>query len=873
MLREGVIEPVAASDWATPLVPVSKADGGLRICADYKITLNSALLVDRYPLPRFEDLLVTLNNSVIFSKCDLSQAYNQLVLDESSKQYTVINTHKGLFRYNRLVYGLSSSSGIFQRTMSNLLKGIPFVGIFIDDVIIGGRNITEHLQSLEMVMSRLCENGLKLKRNKCEFFVDEIKYLGYIICKDGVKTDPDKIKAMSEMAQPQNVTQLRSFLGLVNFYGRFVKNMSSIFPLYELLKKNVSWVWSDTCARAFNEVKRILSSSEVLAHYDESKPLILSCDASAQGVGGVLTQRGPRGERPVAYVSRTLNDAEKNYAQIHREALAIIFCLKKFHQYLYGRKFTLRTDHKPLVTIFGPKAGVPAMAASRLQRWAVIVSAYTYDIEYVNTKDNVADSFSRLPIKSRDSGYHRIPEQTYLHFVQDTSLIDSAHIKKETAKDHILGRVVSYIRDGWPKDVDMKNLKPYFNRKNELYLELGCVMWGHRVVIPESCQAKVLSELHEPHMGIVKTKCIARSYVWWPGVDEAVEAACRACAACAAASDAPRAHQPCPWPWCPRPWTRLHLDFMGPIDNKLYLVLVDATSKWLEVFQVPSTGAAHTIDRLNEVFGRFGLPKTLVSDNGPPFTSSQFSQFTQSNGIKHMFSAPYHPASNGAAENAVRTLKKVIKKAKSESVDIATALNKFLLHYRNTEHCTTGDSPAQLLMGHSLRTKLDVLKPDRENKIVHAQVKQSENKGGEKRVMRPGDPVWYRLYQKGDKWTAGEVSERLGATDYNIRNPDGTLTHRHVDQLRQRSRVSLAGPLPSCAPEQADSPAQSRAHDAGDSAGTSDLAPDNHQMSSESAAPPEPTEQPPPPPVSLPQSPSNAPRPPRVTRNLNPKYK
>ncbi|XP_049875886.1 uncharacterized protein K02A2.6-like [Pectinophora gossypiella] len=566
MLRAGVIEPVDCSDWASPLVPINKPDGSLRICADYKATLNPSLLVDRYPLPKIEDVLVNLNGNMFFSKIDLSQAYNQIELDES-KKYTVINTHKGLFQYNRLVYGLASSVGIFQRIMTNVLSGIPNVQVFLDDVIIGGKSRMEHLQALQTVFQRLLDNGMKLKKSKCVFLAEEVTYLGYVVSRDGIKPDRSKIEAIVKMEQPSNVSELRSFLGMVNFFGRFVRNLSStLCPLYQLLRKGVEWNWNADCARSYSEVKQLLVSVKILAHYDPSKPLIATCDASARGVGAVLTQPdGPRGERPVAFASRTLTSAEQNYSQIHREALAIIYCIKKFHQYLYGRHFILRTDHKPLVSIFGPNTGIPTMTASRMQRWAIIMSAYRYDIEYVNTKSNCADSLSRLPLKSVENSYGKVPEQTYLHFAQQAMLLDYNEIKKQTRRDNILSRVLSYVRDGWPEQCDIDGLKPYFNRKTELYEELGCLMWGHRVVIPEGCRGKVLDILHEPHMGIVKSKALARSYVWWAGIDEAVEGVCRACAVCAAHAAAPPQHAPRPWPWPARPWTRLHLDFMGPI--------------------------------------------------------------------------------------------------------------------------------------------------------------------------------------------------------------------------------------------------------------------------------------------------------------------
>ncbi|XP_063830254.1 uncharacterized protein K02A2.6-like [Ostrinia nubilalis] len=812
MLAAGVIEPVDHSDWATPLVPVRKADGGLRICADYKITLNPVLLVDRFPLPRIEDLLVGLKGAKMFSKIDLSQAYNQVELD-SSNELTVINTHRGLFKYNRLVYGLSSSPGIFQRIMYNLLGDIPNVEIFLDDVIIAtGGGDREHLATLSKVLQRLHSHGMRLKRSKCSFMVDEVKYLGYLISKEGIKVDPEKVEAIKKIPRPRDVSELRSFLGLVNFYAKFVKNLSFILaPLYTLLKKNVPWRWNKEQEISFLHIKSILSSAEVLTHYDPEQPLYLTCDASARGIGGVLTQRsastadggaggaGAGRERPVIYVSRALTDAEKNYSQIDREALAIVFCLGKLHQYLYGRRFVLRTDHKPLVSIFGPKNGIPQMAASRLQRWAIKLAAYTYDIEFVSSKDNGADGLSRLPVSLKlpnTSDCLELPEQTYLHFAQNEMLLDYNELKKQTQRDAMLGRVLSYIRDGWPSNSEIKNLQPYFNRRNEIYEELGCIMWGHRVVIPENCRSKVLLQLHESHMGIVKTKATARSYVWWPGIDEAVEALCRACPACAAEADAPPRHAPSPWPWPAAPWSRLHVDFLGPIFNKTYLVIIDAKTKWLEVFQVPSTAATSTIHKLSELFARWGLPKQLVSDNGPPFTSKEFSEFLRGCGIAHFFTAPYHPASNGAAENAVRTIKKVIKKAIRLNLDVHLFLNTFLLHYRNTEHCTTGESPAALMLGRRLRTKLDILRPNVENRVSIVQARQAESGGqpGDNRELHAGEEVWYRNYQGTTRWLPGEVSQKIGGTDYKVLDGLGRENHRHIDQLKRRSRSSLICP-------------------------------------------------------------------------------
>ncbi|XP_013145464.1 PREDICTED: uncharacterized protein K02A2.6-like [Papilio polytes] len=439
------------------------------------------------------------------------------------------------------------------------------------------------------------------------------------------------------------------------------------------------------------------------------------------------------------------------------------------------------------------------MVASRMQRWAIILSAYSFDIEYVCTEQNGADGLSRLPICCNKQSEPTPPEQTYLHCIQDSLCLDYNEIKRETARDPILARVLLYIRDGWPAQCDISNLQPYWNRRKELYEEMGCIMWGRRLVVPEPCREKVISIIHEPHMGIVKSKALARSYVWWAGIDEAVERACRECAACAAQADAPPRQTPRMWPWPARPWTRLHLDFLGPIAGKTFLVVVDATSKWIEVFHMSGTSANFLIDRLNELFSRFGFPRQIVTDNGTQFTSKEFEYFNRHNGIDHIFTPPYHPSSNGLAENAVKTLKRIIKKALLEKQDINRALWSFLLYYRNVEHCTTGESPAMLLLGRQIRTRLDAIRPDRERQVHRAQQRQQEAAAGASRSFDRADTIWYRQYLKGEKWIPGQVVEVLGSSNFKVRGSDGGVVHRHIDQLRRRpseGRQSLACATP-----------------------------------------------------------------------------
>jgi len=382
----GVIEKVSYSDWAAPIVPVPKPDGSIRICGDYKVTINPLLEVDQFPVPKAEDLFSTLAGGKYFSKLDLTNAYQQVVLDPASRQYVTVSTHKGLYRYHRLPFGVSSAPAIFQQTMEKILQGLPMVVVYIDDILITGRTKEEHLQNLGKVLDRLSEYGLKLKKQKCYFLKDSVEYLGYVIDADGLHATPAKVEAIVNAPSPKNVTELKSFLGLVNYYGKFIKNLSTLtHSLNALLQKKSVWNWSKQCQKAFDELKSKLASTEVLAHYDPMLPIKLDCDASAYGIGAVVSHVLPdKTERPIAYASRTLTPTEKNYPQIEKEALALVYGIKKFHQFLYGRHFILVTDHKPLTAILGPKKGLPTLAAARLQRWAIFLSAYQYDLEFTN---------------------------------------------------------------------------------------------------------------------------------------------------------------------------------------------------------------------------------------------------------------------------------------------------------------------------------------------------------------------------------------------------------------------------------------------------------------------------------------------------------
>ncbi len=794
--KDGILRKIERSDWASPIVIVPKSDKSIRICGDYKVTINPSLESRVYPMPTAEDLFSKLAGSKIFTKLDLSSAYQQLELSENSKPLLVINTHKGLYEYQHLSFGVSTAPAIFQCVMEQILQGIDGLEVLLDDILMGSEKETEHVQLVDKVLGRLAEHGIKLKLSKCKFMTESVEYLGHRIDADGIHPLSDKIKAITEAPTPRNVSELRSFIGMVNYYGKFISNMSTaLAPLYSLLKGNVPWKWTEAQERAFTKCKAQLSSDSVLVHYDAHRPLTLACDASAYGIGCVISHLMDDGsERPVAYASRTLTSSESKYAQIEKEGLGIVFGIKKFHKYLYGRSFTLITDHKPLTTIFGPKTGIPTLAAARLQRWALILMAHNYEIRYRRSEDHGnADCLSRLPWES--STLATEAKINYVDYTENIPL-SADQIAEATRKEVVLSKVLDFTSRGWPHHVSDAELQPYFIRRHELSVDQGCLLWGMRVIIPTRYRNAVLQDLHATHSGIVRMKSFARSLLWYPGLDKDIETTAKRCEICQTVQRDPPVAPLHPWSYPTRVWERVHIDF-GEYQGQKFLVLIDSRSKWIEVELMTSTTTSKTIEVLRELFAAYGLPEEVVSDNGPQFTADEFKQFLRRNGIKQSLTPPYHPASNGAAERSVQIVKSAFKKhsvARSKgqnTLSVKHMLAGFLLTYRTTPHVVTGQSPAEIFMGRTLRTRLTLLRPDLDKTVKEVQRKQKESHDG-KHQQRPlrgfdvNELCLVRNYRDGkeEKWIRGRVTERLGSLRYRV-HVGATTRVTHLDQMQK----------------------------------------------------------------------------------------
>nr|VZI35628.1 unnamed protein product [Spirometra erinaceieuropaei] len=745
---KGIIYPTNYSAWAAPVVAVKKPNGQIRLCADYSTGLNDALEDYHYPLPTLEQIFATLNGGKVFARIDLSEAYLQIEVDEKAQELLTINTHKGLFRYTRLNYGVKTAPSVFQQIMDTMLTNVPGTIAYLDDILVVGSSEEELTQRLDQVVYNLIDYGLKINMEKSEFLRKEIHYLGFIVNENGRAPDPERVKAFQNMKVPKNTKELQSFMGLVSYYGPFITGLHSLKPpLSRLLCKDVEFIWSPECQNAFDAIKTKICDSTMLSHFEADKETIVQADASDYGLGGVLLQKDADGRvQPIMHAARSLTKAERNYSQTEKEALAIIFAVQRFHLFIYGRPFTLHTDHQPLKFLLGTNRGVPQNVARRIQRWSTILQNYDFQIQYVPTqKFGAPDALSRLSTSNENQedvvvASTLMQDDDEFRGVIRQLPLTAEHIRATTAADPLLRQVKEFIRNGWPRDDKVHlSIKPFRNRKEQLYITEDCIMYDGKVVIPARYQQQVLRELHAGHQGMTRMKQLARKYVYWPGIDNDVEFFVRSCGPCGREAKNPPKVPPVPWPEVTRPCSRVHMDFAGPFFNQMFLIVVDAWSKWLEVFDVSAATADITARKTEELIARYGIPTEIVTDNGTQFTSSIFQQLCQKWGIRHVTSPPFHPQSNGQAERFVDTFKRAMKKMWNTGVKLEY-LNTFLFAYRTTPKSDLGDqTPAERFLGRQPDTRLQDLQPE-------ARVPQTT-----KYYFREGEEVFARNYKAREK--------------------------------------------------------------------------------------------------------------------------
>lgn len=496
--------------------------------------------------------------------------------------------------------------------------------------------------------------GFVTKKEKIQLFKTEVKYLGHCFSKDGLKPLPDRVEAIREAKTPENLTELRSFLGSVNYYGRFIPHLQTICaPLHLLERKGAMWRWSTEAERAFREVKEKIATCFTLNAYDANLPLIMATDASNIGVGAILLQQADGRDLPIAAVSRKLTKSEVNLSTIDKEAVAVMFGIRKFHDYIYGRKFLIQSDSRVLSRILDENSEIPKHTASRLAHYAITLSGYNYKIRHKPGKENAAaDALSRLPMEKQEE-FAPTAEDNYSLFnmkIEDLELT-KRNLKRATWEDKELVQVVRYLRFGWP---DKKNINPnlhtYYEKRDELSIIDDILIWRDRVIIPETLRKAVMEYLHRSHPGIVQSQSLAKTYVYWPRINRDLEEMIKQCNSCQRFKNKEPETPLNSWNLPQGPWQRVHLDFKGPFKNRMWLVVIDAYSRWLEIKALRNATVQKTMEFLRELMSRHGIPKQLVTDNGPQFRADEFKTFTKENNIIHIRSTPYHSRTNGLAE-------------------------------------------------------------------------------------------------------------------------------------------------------------------------------------------------------------------------------
>jgi len=722
-----------------------------------------------------------------FAKIDLADAYLQFELDEETSKVMTITTHKGLYKFNRVPPGLAVAPPIFQKRVQGLLAGVPGVFVYFDDVFVFGPNEECLNARIRRVLQILKQHGLKIKLSKCEFNVPELEYLGYRFTKDGVTPTEEKIKAITEMRAPENVEELRAYLGYVNYYDRFLPNKAEIFsPVYRLLKKEVPFEWTAQCQAAMEEVKRILTAAPVLAFYDANKPLVLTSDGSRKGIGAVLSHVDGNKEVPIVFISRALKKSEQNYSQLEIEALAIIWAVKKLKKYLWGRSFKMQTDHKPLIRIFGHGKQIPEDVTSKIKRYCLFLRDFDYVIVYVPGPEIAnADVLSRLPRPNFEGEEEEFEGDNRIAFLAEVQgQLTLPVLRQETSQDVELAKVKNFLDSGRHPAGLPENCEEFAKRWQSLRLSNGVICFVDRAVVPRSLRDEVLKLLHLNHFGETKMKRLARQFFWWPLMDQDITQLCRSCQPCALVNRAPNQAPLIPWSVPHRPWSRVHLDFFEVGRGSSFIVAADGLSGWTDAEEVRGLGAKEAISYCRRLFRLQGLCDVIVADNGPAFRAEEFKEFCCANGVELIFAPPYSPATNGVAERAVQTVKQFLKKTRPE--DWSAQLDGFLLGHNATPRAN-GVAPSEYNLGRRPQTLLEKVHPDAAavNKQIQRDRQVAQAVASPTRVPIPGQSVTFRTHTNPKKrWAPGQLVKVLGPRRVQVRTSDGVLVDRHTDQVK-----------------------------------------------------------------------------------------
>ena len=757
MLQAKVISP-SHSPWSFPVVLAQKKDGSKRFCVDFR-QLNRITEKHNWPMPTLDEILPTLGKSKFYSACDLRSGYWQVKMAQEDKHKTAFICHRGLFEFNVMPFGLSCAPGIFCEMMSKVLRGLEgFATAYLDDVLIYSETMEDHLKHLNIVFGRLRKAGLRLKRSKCDFFKRELQYLGHVVNERGIKPNPDKVAAIRDLDTPQTVRDVRSFVGMASFYRRYIPDFSKLVePLTRLTRKHAQFAWSGSCQEAFDTLKQKLSSPPVLAFPDTTKPYILYTDASNSCIGAVLGQGSGEGERPIQYLSHQLSKTQQNWPIIEKEAYAIVFALQKLRQFLYGAKFTIKCDHKPLKFLLSSE-----IKNAKVQRWGLMISEFDCTIEYIAGKDNTrADMLSRItsgePCKAQVgemAGEHsggleqagaeahpaevgvintdkvdpRIGQGTHSDCVDtDTPPSDTQAVSHDSLLPNNLNNTEEQRKD--PEVVQLiQRLQTGKATVTEghAFVVLEDVLYyvpeteaepSLKLVIPSHLRELVLKECHDKccHMGLDKTYDRIRDRYYWRGLYKDVANYVSQCVTCKS-RNLRRELRPLQEMDAVRfPFEKIGIDLCGPYPvsksgNKYLVTITCLYTGWPEIFPVQDK-TAETVARviLEELIPRHSCPLTILSDNGREFCNQIVDHICKVLKIYRIRTSAYHPAGNGATERFHRVWNDMVSKELEVGDEWDTLIPAVLTAYRTSLNESRKHSPFYLLYGRDPILTLDTM--------------------------------------------------------------------------------------------------------------------------------------------------------------------
>lgn len=787
MMQNKIITKVEnPQGWISNLVVVEKTNGKIRICLDPR-DLNKVIKRPRDVLiPTVDELTEKLANKCYFTVLDLKDGFWHVKLDEKSSELCTFSTPFGCYKFNRLPFGLNMAPEYFQKINTENFGDIEGVVVYFDDILIAADTEKDHDTITKKVIDRARKIGVKFNKNKVQYKVSSVKYLGHIFSSEGMTIDPERVQAILSIESPTNVKKLQSIIGMINFLRNFIPNLSEkIAPLRELLKKDVKFQWLPVHENCLNKIKEEIANAPVLANFDINKEITIQADASQYGLGCCLMQNG----KPVSFASRSLTKSEENLAQIEKELLSIVFATQKFHSYIYGQKINVITDHKPLIRILNKK--ISEIPSTRLQRMRIKLLKYQIEISYKPGKEmHIADLLSRSFLNETT-----VDDKWLLEVVHtiDTGLKitndKNEEFKKATSTDPTLSKLKFYHVNGWPKikkNIDDR-VKHYFNLQDQISIKDDLIYLNFKLIIPLELRKYVLQLLHESHFGITKTKARANQVIYWPGITKDIEEMISKCAICEKYSNS-NIKEPLINHEIPNvPFAKVASDIFQ-FEGENYLVMQDYYSKWLEIKKIKNKTGTEIIDKFKTIFATHGIPNILICDN-QPYNSQECREFANKWNFKITTSSPNYPRSNGLAERAVQTAKKILKKCEQQNVDMELAL----LEYRNMPIQGLNISPAQIMFNRRVKTKIPIhpklLQPEIPQN-VHKKLLEKQNltkkyhdlHTKERKQFKEGETV---LEKVGKTWKPAKILYKHNTPrSYVIINNNKNIVRRNSSHLK-----------------------------------------------------------------------------------------